>query len=55
MVPILSLLEICLCFQVGDDSQEDPIELEKKELREEANPKNKWLVDCAQKAVVDNR
>ena len=29
------------CFRVGDVGQEDPIELEKKELGEEANLKNK--------------
>ena len=43
------------CFQVGDDGQEDPIELEdKKELGEEANPENMRQyrhVDRAQKVV----
>ena len=34
------------CFQEGDDGQEDPIELEKKEeLGEEANPENMVAVD----------
>ena len=34
------------CFQEGDDGQEDPVEVEKKEeFGEEANSKNMMAVD----------
>ena len=29
-------------FQVGDNGQEDPMELEKEELEEETNSENRW-------------
>ena len=30
------------CFQVGDDGQEDQMELEKKEPGKKTNPENRW-------------